>query len=343
MCCSRILRSDSAAIKYIPPACEHPDPHSRCEIFAAVEIYRAIWDNNGMTQWHATVEAFCDYLMLERGLAENTVAAYRRDLCRFGEWARKQGLDFAIVTDEDIRNFIRALRKRRYSPRSMARFLSSLRSFYRFLLLSERCSENPTENVESPKLWKTLPKYLTSDEVERLLNSPDLNDRLGIRDRSMLELIYATGMRVSELTGLLLENVIMDPGLVRVMGKGGKERIVPVGREALAVLEQYLTCSRPLLNRFLVQELYLSQRGRAMTRQGFWKIVKKYARNTGITKTISPHLLRHSFATHLLENGADLRVLQMLLGHADISTTQIYTHITRERMKRIYQQHHPRA
>ena len=293
--------------------------------------------------WDEAIAIFQDHLGLERGLSKNTVESYIRDLGKLRKWGERARVTPSGIDETGVREFFRSARQDHLAPRSLARLLSSMRSFFRFLVVMDHRADDPTDTVESPKLWKVLPKFLTPEEVENLLSAPKIGTMKGIRDRAMLEVLYTTGMRVSELTGLHLDMVILDPGLVRVMGKGGKERIIPLGTQAIQWLGRYLEEARPRLNRRLRGEVFLSNRGTPLTRQAFWKLIKGYARQAGLTKPLSPHVIRHSFATHLLENGADLRSLQMLLGHADISTTQIYTHITQERLKRIYLQHHPRA
>jgi integrase/recombinase XerD len=229
------------------------------------------------------------------------------------------------------------------SPRSAARALSTLRGFFRFLVRTEVLSADPTANLRSPSLWQTVPHALSSDEIEALLAAPDTSTTLGLRDLAMLETLYATGLRVSELVGLTRDRVRLDPGFVRVIGKGRKERLVPLGRSAISSIDDYLEHARSKLNQRRLPQLFLNHRGGPLTRQGFWKILRGHAANAGISSQVSPHIIRHSFATHLVENGADLRSVQMMLGHASLTTTEIYTHVARERMRRLYDEKHPRA
>jgi integrase/recombinase XerD len=282
-------------------------------------------------------------LMVERGLAGNSVAAYRTDLVAFGKWLASQGRAATSCERADLRRYITALRRRGLSARSAARALAALRGFYRYLLERGLASQDPTLELETPKLMRPLPYFLSAEEVDALLDSPDVSTSLGLRDRAMVETLYATGMRVSELVGLKLGQLRLDPGYVRVVGKGSKERIVPVGSVARAWLARYLELVRPALDKWRRDEVFLTVRGRGMTRQHFWQLLTRYGGRAGITTHLSPHVLRHSFATHLLEHGADLRAVQAMLGHADISTTEIYTHITRERLRSLYDAKHPRA
>ena len=293
----------------------------------------------------ALIDRFCDHLWLEDGLADLTLAAYRRDLKTFGAWLEKErshALNAAAAGD------IEAYLAWRFAtfaqPRSAARYTSALKRFYRYLLRENLIAFDPTLNLDSPKLPRSLPKTLTETDVERLLDSADTATPLGLRDRAMLETLYATGLRVSELVGLKLTAVNLSDGVLRVTGKGNKDRLVPLGEEAVTWLRRYLAESRPLLlERQLSDAVFVTARGGGMTRQAFWYLIKRHARTAGITRPLSPHTLRHAFATHLLNHGADLRVVQMLLGHSDISTTQIYTHVARERMKQLHAQHHPRG
>jgi integrase/recombinase XerD len=284
---------------------------------------------------------FLDHLTVERGLAAASVDAYRADLRRFFEGCKKAPKE---VGREDVSAFLARERAEGHSAATAARRLVALRTFYRFLQLERQVQEDPTENVESPRGLKRLPQYLTAEEVERLLASPDVGGPTGVRNRAILEILYATGIRVSELTGLTLERYNPEAGYILVMGKGSKERVVPLGEVAQDWVERYRAESRPkLLKRGASRALFVSTRGAAMSRQMVWIVIGACARQAGITKHLSPHTLRHSFATHLLEHGADLRSVQLLLGHSDISTTQIYTHVEQERLKRIYRQYHPRA
>jgi integrase/recombinase XerD len=290
------------------------------------------------------LQRFLDSLWLESGLSDNTVEAYRRDLRLFADWLRPKSIDLIAARQQDIEAYLRYRLKEGRKVRSDARLISSLRRFYRYLVREEVIEADPTAQLESPRLGKPLPDSLTEYEVESLLAQPDTDDSLGLRDRTMLEVLYATGLRVSELVGLTQEQVNLRQGLIRCMGKGNKERIVPVGEVALDWLERYFYESRPaLLEGQVTDDLFPTRRGKAMTRQSFWYIIKRYAKQAHIEKHLSPHTLRHAFATHLLNHGADLRVVQLLLGHADLSTTQIYTHIAKERMKQLHGAHHPRG
>ncbi|MFQ5926223.1 MAG: site-specific tyrosine recombinase XerD [Terriglobia bacterium] len=287
--------------------------------------------------------SFVNYIRVERGLAANTVEAYQRDLKEFARYCQAQKFDLARVERAHIVEFLGQLYKRGLDARSVARQLVSLRSFYRFLLQERAITVDPTLHLEPPRLWKRLPGYLSLDEVERLLAQPDSGTPAGVRDAAMLELLYATGLRVSELLRVEVSDVQFEMGFLRCLGKGSKERLIPIGKKALAALERYLAVGRPkLARRQAGGTLFVNQRGRPLTRQGFWKILRAYGQQARIRTGLAPHRLRHSFATHLLERGADLRSVQLLLGHADISTTQIYTHVAQERLKQIYRSHHPR-
>ena len=286
---------------------------------------------------------FLDYLAVEKGLAKNSLAAYHVDLRHFGHWLTDQSIELDRVERIHIVRYFQALRSAGISARSVARALAAIRGMFRFLVSERHLKNDPTENLENPKLWSNLPKSLHSSEVEALLRGPERETPEGLRDRAMLELLYATGLRVSELIKVRVEDIVMDAGFLRTMGKGSKERIVPFGDTARDAILEYMEKGRPAFNKYNDPYLFLTIRGRAMTRQSFWMKVSKYAGQAGIKSHISPHVLRHSFATHLLENGADLRSVQMMLGHADISTTQIYTHVSRARLQRMYEMHHPRA
>lgn len=290
------------------------------------------------------LDEFIDHLWLEDGLAKNTLDSYRIDLAQFSEWLIKtEGKDLVKVTQSDIQQFL-AVKFPTSKPRSISRLIASLRRFYRFALRENRIGADPTLQIESPKLPRSLPKSLSEEDVESLLNAPALSQPLGLRDRAMLEVLYASGLRVSELVGLKVTEVSLNEGVIRVTGKGSKTRLVPMGEEAVEWISKYLKESRPeILQKRLSDSLFVTQRGQAMTRQAFWYLIKRYAVIAGINKSLSPHGLRHAFATHLLNHGADLRVVQMLLGHADISTTQIYTHVARERLKQLHSEHHPRG
>ncbi|MFB3851787.1 MAG: site-specific tyrosine recombinase XerD [Acidobacteriota bacterium] len=286
-------------------------------------------------------ESFLNHLLVERGLAKNSVESYTRDLIDFFSEVKKEPL---CVTREDIRDYLTLQRKAGRKSSTAARKLVTLKNFYRFLLLEKIAERDPTENIESPKTIKALPSYLTEDEVEALLKAPDTTKPLGIRDKAMIELLYATGIRVSELASLTTKGFNEVAGFILVMGKGSKERIVPVGEVAQDWIKKYFSEARPLILKKKVSDaLFVTSRGGKMTRQNIFLMITSYARQAGITKHLSPHTLRHSFATHLLRRGADLRSLQILLGHSDISTTQIYTHIEQERLKEVYKKYHPRA
>ncbi len=290
------------------------------------------------------LEYFIQALWLEEGLADNTLAAYRRDLEGFSRWLQPQGLTLLRAQREDLLAYLAHRQEVSNKVRSTARLVSSLRRFYRYLVREKVCSNDPSARIEMPRLGRPLPQSLSEEEVETLLAVPDVKDDLGLRDRAMLETLYATGLRVSELVGLTSPQVNTRQGVVRLSGKGNKERLVPLGEEALSWLDRYFREGRPaLLKSPLSETLFLTRRGAAMTRQAFWYLIKRYAQQAGIRKALSPHSLRHAFATHLLNHGADLRVVQMLLGHSDLSTTQIYTHVARARLQQLHQQHHPRG
>ncbi|HKO58377.1 MAG TPA: site-specific tyrosine recombinase XerD [Thermoanaerobaculia bacterium] len=286
---------------------------------------------------------FLDYLAVEKGLARNSLASYRIDLRHFGHWLLDQKMQLEEVQRVHIVRYFQALRTAGIAARSVARALAAIRGLFRFLVAERHLKNDPTENLENPKLWTTLPKSLQPSEVEALLRAPDRDTAEGLRDGAMLELLYATGLRVSELIKVRIDDLVMDAGFLRTMGKGSKERIVPFGDAARDAIVRYLEQGRAHFAKAPDPHLFLSRRGRPMTRQSFWMKVEKYARLAGVKSHISPHVLRHSFATHLLENGADLRSVQMMLGHSDISTTQIYTHVSRARLQKIYEQYHPRA
>ncbi len=287
-------------------------------------------------------DQFINHLRVEKGLADNTIQSYSRDLVRFLMFLEKKGISPLHVTHDHITEYMASI-KRVLSIRSMARNLSSLKVFFRFLITDGRIEKNPARLLETMKLPHRLPEILSHKEVDLLLSQPDLTNPLGQRDKAMLELLYATGLRVSELIGLKLININLEVGFVRTIGKGSKERIIPMGDKAIRSIQLYLSEGRPgLLKKGNMSYLFLNVKGMPMTRQGFWKIIKNYGILGGIKKKITPHRLRHSFATHLLEGGADLRSVQVMLGHADISTTQIYTHVTGERLKKIHERYHPR-
>ena len=287
------------------------------------------------------LERFLDALWLEAGLSRNTLSAYRSDLETLSAWLKAPP---AKATRGQLQAYLAECVSRGIRPRSTARLLSSLRRFYQYLLREQLITDDPTTQIESPKLGRPLPKSLTEEQVEKLLQAPDAESELGLRDRAMLETLYATGLRVSELVGLTLQQANLQAGVVKVIGKGDKERLVPLGEEAIEWLQRYLNEARAkLLHGQATDALFPTARGAAMTRQAFWHNLKRYTRVAGIETHLSPHTLRHAFATHLLNHGADLRVVQMLLGHVDLSTTQIYTQVARERLKQLHAQHHPRG
>ena len=287
-------------------------------------------------------ESFLHYLEVERGLSHNTLAAYRRDIAKLEHFAEKNKKKVEQLGPNDIREFLRGLHRQGLSHRSIARTVSAIRGLYRFTVAEGRVHSDPTEQIDAAKIPRSLPRYLSLDEVDALLDAPDTTTPEGLRDRAMLETLYATGLRVSELIGLRCEDIHFDAGYLLCLGKGRKERIVPLGRSATGWIRKYNANSRPELVRESSPWLFLSRRGQ-MTRQRFWQIIKACGIQAGIQRKLSPHVVRHSFATHLLERGADLRSLQLMLGHADIGTTQIYTHVSRERLRRVYDEHHPRA
>ena len=293
------------------------------------------------------ITSFLTHIRVEKGLSDNTVAAYRRDLEKFDAFAKKKKLSVESASRDDLVDFLAGLYRQKLESRTVARHLVTLRNFFRFAQTQELIASDPAINLESPKIRRNLPGYLRLEEVEKLLEQPDPNTPTGVRDRAMLEVLYSTGLRVSELIGLGVSDLDGKVGCVRCTGKGDKERIVPVGRKALGVVEKYLREGRPELVRQAKAAsspaLFINRRGAALSRVGVWKILSAYGRKAGLRVALTPHMLRHSFATHLLERGADLRSVQLMLGHADISTTQIYTHVVEERLKQIYKAHHPRA
>jgi len=293
----------------------------------------------------STISSFLTHVRVEKGLSSNTVSAYRRDLVKFDEFARKRKLSLEGVSRDDLVDFLASLYRLRLESKTVARELVTLRNFFRFAQIQDLIPEDPSVNLESPKIRRNLPGYLRLEEVERLLTQPDVKTPIGLRDRAMLEVFYSTGLRVSELIGVRITDLDAKVGCVRCIGKGDKERIVPVGKKALAIVERYLRDARPkLLGRVTGNPaLFVNRRGAPLSRVGVWKILSAYGRLAGLRMALTPHMLRHSFATHLLERGADLRSVQLMLGHADISTTQIYTHVVEERLKQIYKAHHPRA
>jgi integrase/recombinase XerD len=284
------------------------------------------------------VKRYLQYLRIEKGLSDNTLASYQHDLEMYCEHLGR--IPVIEVQPADVSGFLKFLYTRKLKPRSAARAFAAVRGLHRFLILERAREDNPTANIEQPRWWKPLPHVLVLEEVDRLLAAPDLNTPKGIRDRALLEVLYATGLRVSELIGLRLDGVNIEIGFVRCLGKGSKERIVPLGESAAAAVATYLPVRKV---KKPTDYLFLNNRGGKLSRMQFWRILKEYGFRAGIKKRLTPHVLRHSFATHLLERGADLRAVQTMLGHADISTTEIYTHVTRERLKEIYKSYHPRA
>jgi integrase/recombinase XerD len=292
----------------------------------------------------AHIRSFLNYLRVEKGLSPNTIQAYRRDMEKFGAFAAKRKLETAQIERSHVVDFLRTLYLRKLDSRSVARHLVTIRHFFRFAFTEGIIQEDPAINIQSPKFRQALPEFLSVQEVDRLLAQPDVNTVTGQRDKAMIELLYSTGLRVSELCGLKTADLQMEVGCLRCIGKGNKERLVPVGRRALEAVQEYLKKSRPeILGEKTSPYLFASRTGAATNRVMFWKVLAAYGRKAGLRKTLSPHMLRHSFATHLLDRGADLRSVQMMLGHADIATTQIYTHVVEERLKQVYKAHHPRA
>ncbi len=293
---------------------------------------------------HQDIERFLDTLWMERGLSENTLAAYRNDLNGFARWLTARNRVLSAARRQDLLDYLAERVAAGARPRTTARLLSSLRRFYRYLVREGRLKDDPSARIDTPRIGRPLPDSLSETEVELLLDAPDTGEPLGLRDRAMLELLYACGLRVSELVNVTIEQVNLAQGVVRLMGKGNRERLVPLGEEAAEWLQRYIREGRPALaGEVSARQLFITRRGKAMTRQAFWYRLRHYAVKSGINRKLSPHTLRHAFATHLLNHGADLRVVQMLLGHSDLSTTQIYTHVARERLKELHAQHHPRG
>ena len=292
-----------------------------------------------------TIDEFLDALWAERGLSQNTLSAYRRDLQAFSVWLKKTEKTLLQVRNTEIQDYLVCRGKKGVKASSLARLLSSLRRFYRYQLREGRIEEDPSALIDSPKLAKSLPNTLSESQIDALLEAPDINDAIGLRDRAMLELLYATGLRVSELVSLEQSQLSLQQGVVRVVGKGNKERLVPMGDVAVDWLIQYKENARSdiMMGKGISDALFVTRRGSGMTRQAFWYLIKRYALEVGIAQKISPHTLRHAFATHLLNHGADLRVVQLLLGHSDLSTTQIYTHVAKARLQALHQEHHPRG
>ncbi len=294
------------------------------------------------------INTFLNYIKVEKGLSGNTVLAYRRDLKKLAVYAAKRKLDLRSIQPDDLVGFLAELYQQKLDSRSVARHLVTVRNFFRFAVREGMVETDPTVTLESPRPRRSLPSYLRFEEVNRLLELPDAGTPLGIRDRAMLDVLYSSGLRVAELVGLRAGDLEMKMGCLRCIGKGDKERLVPIGRRACAAVEDYLARARPQLLRArkggpAIPYLFLNRRGGKLSRVGVWKILSAYGRRAGLRRPLTPHQLRHSFATHLLERGADLRSVQLMLGHADISTTQIYTHVIEERLKEIYKAHHPRA
>lgn len=291
------------------------------------------------------IDHFMHFLSVEKGLAANTLESYQRDLFAYTDFLKSEGVtDIAASNRSHIISYLVILQKKGRATATLSRNLASIRAFYQFLVRDRHLEHDPSVHLETPKIEKRLPKVLSLEEVEKLLEGPDLGQPGGVRDKAMLELMYATGIRVSELVQLNMGDINLEMGFLKCMGKGSKERMIPLGKVAISVIRQYFETARSRLLKVGGESaLFVNHLGKRMTRQGFWKIIKKYALQSGITAEITPHTLRHSFATHLLENGADLRSVQEMLGHADISTTQIYTHVTRSRIKDVYAKTHPRA
>ena len=296
-------------------------------------------------QGDADIDRYLSYLLTEKGLSANTLEAYGRDLSHFHAFAITQGCaDIRTVDTPVVIDYLRQLRKEGLSPRSRGRHLVTLRGLFRYLRQFSLISKDPVRNIDLPKLKLKLPDVLNPDEVRRLLEAPDHKTPRGLRDGAMLELTYASGLRVSELINVKVREVNLEAGFVRVFGKGSKERVVPIGRFALDRVTRYLEAGRPLLLKGVTSDvLFVGRAGKALSRQSFWMIIKKYAKQAGINKNVKPHSLRHSFASHLLEGGADLRAVQMMLGHSDITTTQIYTHVVQEQLVKMHQKYHPRG
>jgi integrase/recombinase XerD len=294
---------------------------------------------------HDLVDAYLTHLRIERRLADHTLESYSRDLQRLGEFAAGLGTPIHDLSRHDLERFVDGLMSEGLSPRSVARMVAAVRGFFRFTVLAQHVSSNPADDLQAPRAWPGLPKFLGVDEVERLISQPDVGTPRGLRDRALIEVLYATGLRVSELISLRASDLNLEAGYLSTTGKGNKQRIVPIGEEASGWLTRYIREARPvLLGRKTSPWLFVNaKQGTGLSRVGFWKILKGYGTKAGISRTLSPHVLRHSFATHLLEHGADLRSIQMMLGHADLSTTQIYTHVLEARLRAVYDRFHPRA
>ncbi|WP_223669376.1 site-specific tyrosine recombinase XerD [Kangiella shandongensis] len=290
------------------------------------------------------IERFCDHVWMEQGLSDATLASYRSDLKLFAQWLNKENSELQHCNLATLQRYMAHRYQQKYSNRSTARFLSSARKFYQYLLQTNQIKVDPTQQIETPKVQPPVPKTLSEEDVESLLAQPDPDTALGLRDKAMLELLYSSGLRITELISMEVNQIGFVQGVMRVVGKGNKERLVPIGEEALMSIQAYIQYGRPELATETPNDwLFLSTRGSKMTRQTFWYRIKHYAKTAGISTDLSPHTLRHAFATHLLNHGADLRTLQMLLGHSDLSTTQIYTYVARERLKQLHSEHHPRG
>lgn len=291
------------------------------------------------------IDSFADSLWLSEGLARNTLESYRRDVRQFDAWLEKRGKALTVADENDLREYlVYQVAQRKSAPRTTARLVSSLKRLFAWLLREDIIQHDPSGDIESPKLPRSLPKSLSEQEVEKLLAAPDIETPLGLRDKAMLETLYASGLRVTELVSLRIAQVSLEMGVVRILGKGSKERLTPLGQEAIEWIARYQKEARPaLLGAKKSDALFVTGRGTAMTRQSFWYLIKRHALHAGIKQNISPHTLRHAFATHLINHGADLRVVQLLLGHSDITTTQIYTHVALERLKQLHAKHHPRG
>jgi integrase/recombinase XerD len=301
-----------------------------------------------MMELNGAISSFLTHVKVEKGLSANTAAAYKRDLSKFEEFAKSRKLELAKISRDNLVDFLAGLYRQKLESKTVARHIVTLRNFFRHVQVQEWIADDPAVNLESPKIRRSLPGYLRLEDVEKLLQQPDPNTAAGLRDRAMLEVLYSTGLRVSELTGLKVNDLDTKVGCLRCIGKGDKERVVPVGRKALGIVEKYLRDSRPELirsgrNGMGSPFLFVNRRGAKISRVGVWKILSNYGKMAGMRVSLTPHMLRHSFATHLLERGADLRSVQLMLGHSDISTTQIYTHVVEERLKQVYKAHHPRA
>lgn len=297
-----------------------------------------------MKEFEMDVKRYLVFLQMEKGLSENTLISYKQGLEKFGSYLQESKLSHINLPENQALDFIKEESRKGNSLSSQAHLISVLKSFYKYLLAEDKMDYNPISNIESPKKWKTLPKYLTIEQVDKLLELPDLGTPIGQRDKAALELMYASGLRISEVITLKNANLYMDDNFLRVMGKGSKERVIPFGEKAREFMASYLSTTRPLLLKKNTSDyVFLNHHGKPFTRQGLWKIIKGYARTLGVSNTLTPHTLRHSFATHLLEKGADLRSIQLMLGHANISTTEIYTYVAKNRVKKIYDQYHPRS